>query len=145
MEGNGVANNPFENQINKLVDSIIKSGYFGTKLHPHRLHDGTYVDGEPFDYMIALPEYKACFDAKSIHGDSWKFEKKDIKQAANLKHCKNAGLDSFFIVYFFKLRKMIKFDVDVFLNVLAEKRKYLKPDEGTEWREIDGIIKQLNK
>lgn len=130
-----MANNEFESQINKLIDYINKTGYHAHKNHPQRLHDGKYIGGEPYDYEIMLPDYKACFDAKGIHQDIWKFEPKDIKQADHLKHCKNAGIDSFFLVYFYKFKKMVKFDVDIFLGALAEGRKNLKADEGTEWKE----------
>lgn len=127
--------NSFEYQINKLVDYIFNIGGFATKLHPHRLHNGKYIDGEPFDYMLMLPDYKACFDAKEMTGDRWNFEEKDIKQAENLKHCKNTGIDSFFLVYFTKIKKMVKYDVDIFIKALGEGRKSLKPGEGTEWKE----------
>jgi penicillin-binding protein-related factor A (putative recombinase) len=125
--------NSFESQINKLIKYIFDIGYFGTKLHPNRNHEGQYIEGEPFDYMIVLPNYKACFDAKMSKGMRWRFEKKDIKQAENLKHCKNAGMDAFFLVYFSDYKRMVKYDVDLFLSVLAEGRKHLKITEGEEW------------
>ena len=125
--------NSFESQINKLIKYIFDIGYFGTKLHPNRNHAGQYIEGEPFDYMIILPNYKACFDAKMSKGMRWRFEKKDIKQAENLKHCKNAGMDAFFLVYFSDYKRMVKYDVDLFLSVLAEGRKHLKITEGEEW------------
>ncbi len=125
--------NSFESQINKLIKYIFDIGYFGTKLHPNRNHTGQYIEGEPFDYMIVLPNYKACFDAKMSKGMRWQFEEKDIKQAENLKHCKNAGMDAFFLVYFSDYKRMVKYDVDLFLSVLAEGRKHLKITEGEEW------------
>lgn len=125
--------NSFESQINKLIKYIFDIGYFGTKLHPNRNHEGQYIEGEPFDYMIVLPNYKACFDAKMSKGMRWRFEKKDIKQAENLKHCKNASMDAFFLVYFSDYKRMVKYDVDLFLSVLAEGRKHLKITEGEEW------------
>ena len=125
--------NSFESQINKLIKYIFDIGYFGTKLHPNRNHTGQYIEGEPFDYMIVLPNYKACFDAKMCEGLKWQFKPKDIKQAENLKHCKNAGMDAFFLVYFSDYKRMVKYDVDLFLSVLAEGRKHLKITEGEEW------------
>lgn len=125
--------NSFESQINKLIKYVFDSGYFGTKLHPNRNHTGQYIEGEPFDYMIVLPNYKACFDAKMCEGLKWQFKPKDIKQAENLKHCKNAGMDAFFLVYFSDYKRMVKYDVDLFLGVLAENRKHLKITEGEEW------------
>ena len=41
-----------EGQIDKLIDTVIRSGFWGQKNHPQRLYDGTYVKGEPFDYYI---------------------------------------------------------------------------------------------
>lgn len=126
--------NAFESEINKLVKYINNIGYFSTKLHPNRNHVGKYIAGEPFDYIILLPDYKACFDAKQMSGDRWNFEDKDIMQADNLKKCKNTGIDAFFLVYFIKKKRMVKFDVDVFIETLGAGRKSLKFIDGEEWK-----------
>jgi len=42
-------------------------------------------------------------------------------------------MDAFFLVYFSDYKRMVKYDVDLFLAVLAEGRKHLKITEGEEW------------
>jgi len=133
--------NDLEYQINKLCDYINSIGYHAHKNHPERLNSGKYIKGEPYDYEIFLPDYKACFDAKQVTGDRWSFEEKDIKQAEHLKHCKNSGMDAFFLVFFVKSKKMIKFDVDVFIKALQEGRKSLKAIEGENWN-IEDILQK---
>lgn len=135
--------NNFEYQINKLCNYVNTIGYHAHKNHPERLNDGKYIKGEPYDYEIFLPEYKACFDAKECKSKSWSFKDKDLKQAEQLKHCKNTGMDAFFLVYFYQYKKMIKFDVDIFIEALKTK-KNLKPNEGTEWN-ISELINERIK
>ena len=136
--------NNFEYQINKLIKHINSLGYHAHKNHAQRLHNGKYIDGEYFDYEILLPGYTACFDAKETINQIWNFCKKDIKQGENLKHCKNAGADAFFVVYFITLKKMIKFDVDVFIHSLKQNKKHLKPEDGEEW-DIKELLERLDK
>lgn len=132
--------NYFEYQLNKLCDYINSIGYHAHKNHPERLNSGKYIKGEPYDYEIFLPGYKACFDAKQTHGDRWDIEEKDIKQAENLKHCKNSGMDAFFLVYYIKIKKIKKIDVDVFIKTLQEGRKSIRATEGEDWN-IEDILK----
>lgn len=129
----------FEGQIKKLLDVVNTLGFHAHKNQPARLADGTYVEGEPFDYEIILPGYVACFDAKESHDTSWHIKPKDIKQAEHLKHCKNGGADAFFLVYFFHLRKCLKIDVDIVIDLLQAGGKSVSAEYGCLW-DISGRI-----
>lgn len=130
-----------ESQIDRLCDWINEMGYHAHKNHPKRLANGTRVQGEPFDYEILLPNYHACFDAKECHDAAWHMQKKDILQAEHLKHCKNAGCDAFFLIYFFSTNQLLKFDVEKVIQILSRDSKTLHQAEGGEW-DIGYIINQ---
>lgn len=125
-----------EKQIDQLINYIDSLGYHGHKNHPKRLNNGQYIEGEPFDYEIFLPKYKCCFDAKECNFDRWSLDNAKPHQIDYLKKCKNAGLDSFFLVYFFKAKKLIKFDVDLIIECLKNNVHSLKVNDGQEWSEI---------
>ena len=121
----------FENEINKLCEYVNATGGFATKLSAERLYNGTYIAGEPFDYIILTDTYKACFDAKYIaEGDTWKILKKDIMQANNLAKCKHAGLNAFFLLYF-KDNGLLEIDIDKVVEALKT-RKHIKAYECRE-------------
>lgn len=131
-----------ETQLDRLCDKINAMGYHAHKNHPKRLGDGTRVQGEPFDYEILLPHYHACFDAKECHSASWHMQKKDILQAEHLKHCKNAGCDAFFLVYFFDSRALVRFDIDEVIKTLQSNSKTIQKGQGGKW-DIGLIINQI--
>lgn len=125
-----------ESQIDKLINYIRSIGYFGAKLHPKRLNDGKYIEGEPFDYFIVTPDYKCCFDAKECNATLWSLDNAKPHQVDYLKKCKNSGVDAFFLVYFFKNKKLIKFDVDVIIDCIGKGMHSLSLTDGEEWKEI---------
>lgn len=109
--------NNFEHQINKLIKRLIESNKaIGWKNNPDRLHNGKYIKGELFDYIIFSKQYKCCFDAKETIKLYWQAELKDIKQAKNLLLTKKHGMDSFFLVYFYSTKKYGKLDIVDFFN-----------------------------
>ena len=77
----------FENQIKKVCEYVEAIGGHAHKNHAERLQDGTYIKGEPFDYEIFLPNYKAVFDAKECKTRKWHMVDKDIKQCNEMKKC----------------------------------------------------------
>lgn len=125
-----------ESQIDKLIMWIDSIGYHGHKNHPKRLKDGKYIEGEPFDYEIFLPDYKCCFDAKECKSNKWNLENAKVHQIDYLKKCKNSGLDSFFLVYFYKSKRLVKFDVDLIIECLENNIHSLCEEQGKEWREL---------
>lgn len=133
--------NYLESQIDKVVKHIDKLGYHAHKNHPQRSLDGVFISGEPYDYDIFLPNYKACFDAKMCESAKWHLKDKDIKQANILKKCKKAGMDAFFLVYFVKDKKLLKFDVDIIIEQL-QTSKSISQDLGIKW-EIERVLKNV--
>lgn len=126
-----------ERQLDKLCAYVNALGFHAHKNHPLRTADGAYIAGEPFDYEIFLLHgerpYHACFDAKECADTVWHMKPKDIKQAEALKHCKNAGLDAFFLVYFVPLRVLLKIDIDEVIAVLQTGHKSVPSTLGVKW------------
>ena len=97
-------------QLEKHISSLFKRlPFFWTKMNERRLHDGTYVQGEPFDYIVIREGTTYCFDAKEASS-------KDILYASNIPahqfndmlKAENNGAKVFFLIYFVKAKK-IKF------------------------------------
>ena len=130
----------FEKEIEKIIGYIEKLGFHGHKNYPKRLQDGTYLEGESFDYEIFLPNRHDCFDAKQCITDTWHILKKDIKQTNELKKCKNASCKAYFLICFEnKYVRMI--DVDVVINYLKENKKSIKMYGLPEW----DLLKEVNQ
>lgn len=127
----------FEQQIQNVCDYVEKIGGHAHKNHAERLQDGTYIKGEPFDYEIFLPNYRAVFDAKECKTNKWHMVDKDIKQCNEMKKCKKAGLAAYFLVCFEgKVVKMI--DVDTVIETLKRGSRTISAEGNPEW---DLIIK----
>lgn len=125
-----------EGQIDKLIDTVIRRGFWGQKNHPQRLYDGTYVKGEPFDYYIFTDRIRWAFDAKECRGKSWPIRKKEITQTNNLLHLKRCGFEAFFVVLFGD--KIVRFDAETVAQALKQGRASLKPEDGRafEYKEV---------
>lgn len=124
-----MAQNELETLINHLIAVVEKMGYHGHKNNAERLYDGRYIKGEPYDYDVFLPSVHMCFDAKETMSKNWQIRDKDIRQAHELKKCKNAGCDAFFLIYFYQHMCLVRVDVDKVLEVLASGRKHIKFEE----------------
>lgn len=135
--------NYLETQVDKLVKRINDIGFHAHKNHSQRNIDGTFMKGEPYDYDMFLPNYKACFDTKMCEAEKWHMKPKDIKQSNNLKKCKKAGMNAFFLVYFPKTKQLLAFDIDVIAKEL-ETTKSIRPELGIKW-EIEKIIKEAGR
>ena len=128
-----------ERNIDKICDRINHMGGFAHKLQPKRTQDGTYLEGEPFDYIVILPNYKAVFDAKEVKGSKWHMVLKDIKQCNEMKKCKNSGFEAYFIFYF--LNKVRTIDVDEVIKVLESGSKTVDLNTGKKWELLEVINK----
>lgn len=117
-----------EKQIEKLINAVIARGYWGQKNHPNRLFDGTYLDGEPFDYYIMTDEIKWAFDAKECAYKHWPIRDKEIKQTNNLLHLQRCGFEAFFLVLFDK--NLVRFDANQVAAALKQGRHSLTAEEG---------------
>lgn len=134
----------FEKEIEKVIEKVEKLGYHGHKNHADRLEDGTYIKGEAFDYEILVPYRHDCFDAKEVEGDTWHIVAKDIKQANELKKCKNAGCKAYFLVFYKKTSDVKMIDVDIVIDKLSKNIKFVKNIDLPNWSLIN-YIKDITK
>lgn len=102
-------------------------GFHAHKNHPNRTYAGKFISGEPFDYEIFTDRFKWCFDAKECKSAKWSISNAKISQINALKQCSNAGLDAFFLVYFYQQQQLIRFDVDL---IIETDKKSLAPEDG---------------
>lgn len=130
----------FEKQIEKVIDHIEKLGFHGHKNYAKRLEDGTYIAGESFDYEIFLPNRHDCFDAKQCDTDTWHIVKKDVRQVNELKKCKNAGCNAYFLICF-ENKDVRMIDVDLVIDYLMKNIKSIKKYGLPEWN----LIQELRK
>ena len=115
----------FEKQIEKIIEYIENLGFHGHKNYAKRLEDGTYIKGESFDYEIFLPNRHDCFDAKQCSTNTWHIKPKDIKQTNELKKCKNAGCNAYFLICF-ENKDVRMIDVDEVIDALKQNKISIK-------------------
>lgn len=130
----------FEKQIEKVIDYIEKLGFHGHKNYAKRTSKGLYLEGESFDYEIFLPNRHDCFDAKECKTDTWHIVKKDIRQVNELKKCKNAGCNAYFLICF-ENKDVRQIDVDVVIEYLKQNKKSIKKYGLSSW----DLIKELEE
>lgn len=131
----------FEKQIEKVIEYIESLGFHGHKNYPKRLEDGTYIEGESFDFEVFLPGRHDCFDAKQCKTNTWKIVEKDIKQANELKKCKNAGCNAYFLICF-ENKDVRMIDVDDVIDILKQNKKSIKNVDLKKWsllKEVQAI------
>lgn len=85
-----------EKNLNKLFNLL---PVFYKKLHPHRLHTGQYIEGEPFDYLLIMEGVTYCFDAKE-QTDNLYAKEIPMHQFNDLLKAEKHGAVVFFIIYF---------------------------------------------
>lgn len=124
------------------MNYINSTGGHAHKNYPKRLEDGTYLQGEPFDYEAFVKNYHCVFDAKECQGPVWYMKEKDIKQAENLKHCKNVGLDAYFLILF-ENKEVKQLDIDDVIEVLKTGKKGIRKDIGREWRLMEVLKNEI--
>jgi hypothetical protein len=133
-------NNFLESQINKVIKYINENNLgFGWKNNPNRNYQGTFLDGEPFDYNIITPTKSYFFDCKQTELLHWQVLKKDVKQLLNLNKIADCGHDAFILIYFIFDNKLMKIDTKNVLRILSS-RKYIKPDDCCKFNNFDDII-----
>ena len=96
--------------------------------------------GESFDYEVFLPGRHDCFDAKQCKTNTWKIVEKDIKQANELKKCKNAGLNAYFLICF-ENKDVRMIDVDKAIEILKQNKKSIKNINLKKW----DLLEELKK
>ena len=128
----------FEKQIEKVIEYIEKLGFHGHKNYAKRTSEGLYLEGECFDYEIFLPNRHDCFDAKESKTDTWHIVKKDIRQVNELKKCKNAGCNAYFLICF-ENKDVRMVDVDIVIEYLKQNKKNIKKQGLRKWDLIEYI------
>lgn len=126
----------FENQIQKVCEYINSMGGFAHKLCAERTINGTFIRGEPFDYIVLTTDYKAVFDAKECKSNKWGMKPKDIKQCNELKKCKNAGFKAYFLICF-EGRNVKMIDVDNVIDTLKRGSKTIYSEGHPKWDLIE--------
>lgn len=61
---------------------------------------------------------------------------KDIKQAENLKHCKNAGLEAYFLICF-ENKEVKQIDIDDVIEILKTGKKGINKNLGIDWELLE--------
>lgn len=124
-----------EREIDRVLKFLDARGIHGHKNHPKRLNDGTYIEGEPFDYEVFSPSRLWCFDTKECESDAWPLSKAKLSQVDSLVKCARAGAEAFFLVWFAKTRRLVRFDAELIAARLG-KGGSLTPDEGVvfDWQ-----------
>lgn len=98
------------------------------------------LSGESFDYEIFLPWRHDCFDAKQCKTDTWHIVQKDIKQANELKKCKNAKCNAYFLICF-ENKDVRMIDVNDVIEVLKQNKKSIKNLNLKRWDLLEEIKK----
>lgn len=119
-----------ELKIDQWIKKLLDKGIYGQKNHAKRLHDGTFVSGEAFDYLIICKGKTYCFDAKESKTEKWSLQNAKLNQIKYLKISENNGAESFFLVYFYGSNQLIRFNIDVIINALTLKQRTLTADKG---------------
>lgn len=120
-----------EGQLTKVLDHLNSIGIHAHKNHPKRTADGTYIEGEPFDYEVfCSPPH--VFDAKEAKGTRWSLSNAKPSQIKHLLNCHNHGAEAYFLVLFqgFILRR---FDVTDVVDALANGKGSLGISDGRAW------------
>lgn len=124
----------FENELNRVCKYLNSIGIHMHKNHARRTVNGVYLEGEPFDYEVIADGVIHCFDAKECAAKSWSLKNAKLNQLNNLLVCQKNGAQAYFLVWFTHENKIIRFDVDVIKQALANGKKSLRPEEGKIWQ-----------
>lgn len=123
--------------MNRVLKHLNNIGIHGHKNHANRTQDGTYIEGEPFDYEVISQGKTYCFDTKECHADSWNLKTNaKISQIKNLYDAAQNGAESFFLVWFATSNKIITFNIYKVREALEQGVSSLKAEDGSafDWR-----------
>ncbi|MBQ8091368.1 MAG: Holliday junction resolvase RecU [Pyramidobacter sp.] len=124
-----------ERQLDQVLEALACGGVHGHKNHAHRTITGVFLEGEPFDYEVFARGRLHVWDAKECHDGAWNLNTNAKPgQLNNLCMLEKHGADAFFLVYFHKSCKVVKFTAGQVKTAMAEGRKSLRVEDGEEWR-----------
>ena len=133
----------FEKQVEKVLNYVEAIGGHAHKNNAFRTIEGDFIKGEPFDYEIFLPNYKAVFDAKECKTREWHMVDKDIKQCNEMKKCKNAGFKAYFLICY-EGHDVRMVDVDTAITTLRRGSKTIRAEGNPEW-DLIKILKERSE
>jgi penicillin-binding protein-related factor A (putative recombinase) len=119
-----------ERAIRKLFASYESRGIHCQQNHPEQLHDGTLVKKHGFDFQIFYNGKFYAFDAKECALTAWPLDKAKPHQLKALLDVEYNGGEGFFLVYFTKMKKLIKFSAKKVQNAIINKSHTLSPEDG---------------
>ncbi|MBR0150211.1 MAG: hypothetical protein IJP89_02480 [Synergistaceae bacterium] len=151
----------FEVEINAMCDIVNMAGGFAHKLQPEKVGVGQalkVIRGEPFDYIIIVPDEIHCFDAKVTQSDAWPItgildgDKGYAihRQASNmLRVSKLLGKTAqcYFAVWFKAISPsptqypLVRFEADAVIEAARRGVKALRPSDGVAWHFMDILEK----
>jgi penicillin-binding protein-related factor A (putative recombinase) len=120
----------FERAIRKLFASYESRGIHCQQNHPEQLHDGTLVKKHGFDFQIFYNGKFYAFDAKECALTAWPLDKAKPHQLKALLDVEYNGGEGFFLVYFKKTKKIIKFNAKIVQDAIINKKHTLSPEDG---------------
>lgn len=132
MTQHGNRGKSLEYAIKKLFESYESRGIHCQQNHPEQLHDGTLVKRHGFDFQIFYDSKFYAFDAKECALAAWPLDKAKPHQVKALLDVANNGGDAFFLVYFAKTGRLIKFDVKKVQQSIINGLKKIAPGDGSE-------------
>jgi penicillin-binding protein-related factor A (putative recombinase) len=119
-----------EKAIRKLFMSYESRGIHCQQNHPDQLHDGTLVKKHGFDFQMLYQSKFYAFDAKECALPAWPLDKAKPHQLKALLDVERNGGEGFFLVYFTKMKKLIKFSAKKVQNAIINKSHKLSPEDG---------------
>ena len=122
----------FEIQLERLGEYLASIGIHMHKNHARRALDGTFIEGEPFDYEIIRDGKIHCFDAKECEGKRWSLKNAKLRQVHELLVCAKNGAEAYFLVLF-KPDRVVRFDAELVRAAIEAGKKSLGPEEGVTW------------
>ena len=124
----------FETELNRVSKYLNANGIHMHKNHARRTEQGIYLEGEPFDYEVISGGVIHCFDAKECSGTRWNLSNAKLSQLNNLLVCQKNGAQAYFLVWYRNENAVIRFDVDLVRQKLADGQKSLTKEEGKQWQ-----------
>ena len=118
-----------EKAVNKLFKHYRQKGAFCQQCNPRTLSDGTVVGKHGFDFFVFHANVLSAFDAKECQGSRWNLSNAKTHQVDALLSISKNGGDGFFMVWFLKEKKLIKYTAEYILNC---NKKSLAPSDGTQ-------------
>ena len=119
-----------ESAVKKLFESYESRGIHCQQNHPEQLHDGTLVKRHGFDFQILYQGKFYAFDAKECALPAWPLDKAKPHQVKALLDIFSNGGEAFFLVYFTKTKKLVRYDVKTIQEALINGDKKIYPEKG---------------